>query len=119
MEKIEFPEIDEADLLGSAATEADFFGKSEPERKEAMNQKIPSPLKAIRLKCMECSNYSAYEVKHCPIQDCNLYAFRLGKNPNIKKRMLTPEQRETLADRFKKKPTGQLMPSPASDSATI
>ena len=118
MKKMEFPEIDEADLLGSGAREEDFFKDSNKE-KQAMNQKILSPLKSIRLKCMECSNYSAYEVKHCPITDCNLYAFRLGRNPNIKKRELTPEQREALADRFKKKPTGQLTPSPAKETATI
>ena len=127
MEKIEFFEIDEADLLGSAvreedllaaaATEADFFKDSNKE-KQAMNQKTVSPLKAIRLKCMECSNYSAYEVKHCPITGCNLYAFRLGRNPNIKKRELSPEQRKALAARLQKKPTGHSLPSPASDSAT-
>lgn len=45
-----------------------------------------TPLKAIRLKCLDCSAGSRHEVKHCVIPDCPLYAFRMGKNPNIKNR---------------------------------
>lgn len=41
-----------------------------------------TPLKAIRQKCLECSCGSFNEVKLCPITDCALYDFRLGKNPN-------------------------------------
>ena len=99
MEKIEFPEIDEADLLGSAAREEDFFKDSNKE-KQAMNQKILSPLKAIRAKCLECSNGSFAEVRLCPIVDCNLYFWRFGKNPN-RKRELSPEQRQVAADRMR------------------
>ena len=137
MEKIKFPEINEADLFAAAATEADllaaaateadllaaaateedFFGDS-TKGEEAMNQKILTPLKSIRAKCLECSNGSFAEVRLCPIVDCNLYAFRLGRNPNIKKRELSPEQRKALAERLQKKPTGHSLPSPASDSAT-
>ncbi|MFZ1081962.1 MAG: hypothetical protein WAO19_08550 [Candidatus Kryptoniota bacterium] len=43
-----------------------------------------SPLKSIRLKCLECSNDSTSEVRNCVITDCPLYEFRLGKNPNRK-----------------------------------
>ena len=52
---------------------------------------IISPLKAIRANCLECAN-SANEVKLCPCTNCPLYAFRLGKNPHRKKRVLTDEQ---------------------------
>jgi hypothetical protein len=41
-----------------------------------------SPLKAIRLKCLDCSCGSSKEVKECPCDDCSLYVFRFGKNPN-------------------------------------
>ena len=58
-----------------------------------------TPMKAIRAKCLECSNGSANEVRLCPIPDCPLYEFRLGKNPNIKKRELTEEQRAELRER--------------------
>lgn len=37
-----------------------------------------TPLKAIRLKCLECSAGSHKEVTLCPITDCELYQFRSG-----------------------------------------
>jgi len=43
-----------------------------------------TPLKAIRLKCLDCCCGSRYEVKLCTCLDCTLYPFRFGKNPNIK-----------------------------------
>lgn len=41
-----------------------------------------TPIKAIRAKCLECSNYQPKEVRECIIPDCPLYPFRMGKNPN-------------------------------------
>ena len=43
-----------------------------------------TPMKAIRVKCLECSAGQAKEVRECLIHDCALYPFRLGKNPNRK-----------------------------------
>ena len=43
-----------------------------------------TPVKAIRAKCLECSNYQPKEVRNCLITDCPLYPFRMGKNPNRK-----------------------------------
>ena len=60
-----------------------------------------TPIKAIRAKCLDCSNGSAYEVKLCPIKRCPLYEFRFGKNPNIK-REYTDEQREEMRQRLMK-----------------
>jgi len=40
-----------------------------------------TPLKAIRKKCLDCSGYSKKEVRECPIIDCPLYPYRMGKNP--------------------------------------
>lgn len=45
-------------------------------------EKHITPLKAIRLKCLECSCGSAHEAKLCPAENCPLHPFRLGKNPN-------------------------------------
>ena len=45
-----------------------------------------TPLKAIRLKCLDCSAGSAKEVKFCQFEDCPLYQYRLGKNPYLKGR---------------------------------
>ena len=55
-------------------------------------------LKMIRQKCLECSNWSSSEVRKCPIPDCALYPFRLGKSGT--KRTLTEEQKEASRKRL-------------------
>lgn len=47
-----------------------------------MESKYTTPLKAIRLKCLDCCCGSAHEVRQCTAERCSLYPFRLGKNPN-------------------------------------
>jgi len=64
-------------------------------------RKIP-PLKAIRLKCLDCSAGSSNEVKLCVIPDCPLYPYRFGKNPYRKQRELTEEEKAILRERLKK-----------------
>lgn len=66
-----------------------------------MNDTITSPIKAIRAKCLDCSCNQINEVKLCPIENCPLYPFRLGKNPFYKRKM-TEEQRLAAAERLKK-----------------
>lgn len=51
-----------------------------------MEKKV-TPLKAIRAKCLDCCCGQSYEVKNCTAEDCPLYLFRFGKNPNIKYEM--------------------------------
>jgi hypothetical protein len=65
-------------------------------------KKITSPIKAIREKCLECSNYSNAEVRECPIKDCPIYPFRFGKNPYRTKRVMTEEQKKAAVERLKK-----------------
>lgn len=67
-----------------------------------MEEKRISPLKAIRLKCLDCSCGSSNEVKLCPVEKCPLYPFREGHNPNIPKREYTEEQRAAVRDRLAK-----------------
>lgn len=43
---------------------------------------LGAALKAIRLKCIDCSNHQTEEIANCPITDCPLYQWRFGKNPN-------------------------------------
>ena len=50
----------------------------EQKRKSA---KPLTPLRAIRLKCLDCSAGSAYEVRRCHITDCSLHPYRFGHNP--------------------------------------
>ena len=40
-----------------------------------------TPLKAIRAKCLDCSGRQPSEVRRCPIEDCPLFPYRLGRNP--------------------------------------
>jgi hypothetical protein len=40
-----------------------------------------SPLRALRLKCLDCCNESAQEVRLCTAVDCPSWPFRMGKNP--------------------------------------
>ncbi len=41
-----------------------------------------TPMKAVRVKCLDCSCGSFTEVEHCPVECCPLYPYRFGKNPN-------------------------------------
>ena len=43
-----------------------------------------TPLKAIRLKCLDCSAGSIREVTYCEMDDCPLYVYRKGHNPTLK-----------------------------------
>ena len=71
--------------------------------KEEFDQEVSentNVLRAIRLKCYDCSSYQSNEVKDCPVTTCPLYPFRLGKNPF--RRKLTEDEKRELIDRFKK-----------------
>lgn len=52
--------------------------KSKVLTKAGIVEKELTPMKAIRLKCLECSNWSPYEVKKCNITDCALHGYRSG-----------------------------------------
>lgn len=43
-----------------------------------------TPIKAIRLFCLECVGWSAYEVKDCTSKLCLLHPYRFGKIPGHK-----------------------------------
>lgn len=58
---------------------------------ETENEKRVTPLRAIRAKCLDCMCGSSNEVALCPSEDCPLFNFRYGKNPNIN---LSEEERE-------------------------
>jgi hypothetical protein len=46
--------------------------------------KAISPLKAIRLKCRDCTCDQREEIRLCTITQCPLYPFRLGHSPGRK-----------------------------------
>ncbi len=43
-----------------------------------------SPLRAIRLNCLECVCWAPSEVKNCTSKFCALFPYRLGKVPGHK-----------------------------------
>lgn len=57
-----------------------------------------SPLRALRLKCLDCCNGSAQEVRLCTAVDCPSWPFRMGKNPW--RRKLGQEERAALRARL-------------------
>lgn len=65
-------------------------------------KKITSPVKAIRVKCLDCMCGSANEVRECQLEDCALHPFRFGKNP-YHTRTLTDEQRAAMSERAKER----------------
>lgn len=46
-----------------------------------MSNKILTPLRAIRARCIDCCGGSYSEVRLCPCSDCPLFLYRLGKRP--------------------------------------
>lgn len=43
-----------------------------------------TPMKAIRLKCLDCCFGLPNEVTLCPATDCSLWPYRSGHNPKLK-----------------------------------
>ena len=46
-----------------------------------LNHARVSPLRALRMKCLDCCNDSAQEVRLCTAVGCPNWPFRMGKNP--------------------------------------
>lgn len=59
-----------------------------------------NPLKAIREKCIDCCCGNMAEVKRCTAEDCPLWRFRFGTNPDRKKRELTEQQKQAMIARL-------------------
>lgn len=58
------------------------------------------PLRAIRARCLDCAPEDAWQ-GNCGVEDCPLYPYRLGKNPNLqgkgRGRPFLPKKRATTA----------------------
>lgn len=61
-----------------------------------------TPVQAIRAKCLDCSGGNRAEVRLCPVSDCSLFPFRMGRNPNCRPRM----GKTTFPPRAVTKPAG-------------
>jgi len=89
-------------LINRTQKQIDDF--SDSQYREWMASLIPSitsPMKAIRIKCLDCQCGRKDQVKGCEDKECPLNPFRNGKNPFLKK-ILTDEQRKAIRDRFEK-----------------
>lgn len=62
-------------------------------------EKMLTPMKAIRAKCLDCCCWQQQEVRLCPATGCPLHPYRMGKNPN---RKVSEERREALAKHLEK-----------------
>ena len=40
-----------------------------------------TPVKAIRAKCLDCCCGQRGEVRLCPVHDCSLHPYRMGRRP--------------------------------------
>lgn len=61
---------------------------------------VTSPLKAPRAKCLDCCCHQTNEVKLCSAKACPLHPFRFGKNPYLKGRTMTEEERAAATARL-------------------
>lgn len=53
----------------------------EPEGVNKMQERV-SRSKAIRLKCLDCCCGQSAEVRRCPVTECALWRYRMGKEEN-------------------------------------
>lgn len=67
-----------------------------------MGEKI-TPLKAIKKHCLDCRFGNRKEVVACDDEDCNLYPFRIGKNPFRGKRELSEEEKKEMVERLRRR----------------
>ena len=47
-----------------------------------MDKPYKTPIKSIREKCVDCSCGSHKEIRLCPVTDCALYPYRMGRRPD-------------------------------------
>jgi len=73
-----------------------------PQERNLINGKVPKPVSEIRRFCIGCVGGSVNgrkplkQVRECPVVECPLHPFRMGKNP-FDKRNLTETQRKAKA----------------------
>ena len=47
-----------------------------------MDKLFETPIKAIRKKCLDCTCGQIVEIRECPIIECALYPYRMGRRPD-------------------------------------
>jgi hypothetical protein len=68
-----------------------------------MIKEIPKLLKAIKMRCLDCSAYSIFELKNCVCLNCPLYLWRTGELPQKTKlradRQKIPYKKSPVAEK--------------------
>ena len=44
--------------------------------------KISTPVKSLRLKCLDCTSNQPGEIRCCEILDCPCWPYRMGRRPS-------------------------------------
>ncbi len=65
------------------------------EELEAVGHRAISPMRALRLRCLDCCAGNDAEVRRCTVRKCPSWPFRMGTSP-WRKFKLTPAQKENL-----------------------
>ena len=47
-----------------------------------MDKPYKTPIKAMRAKCIDCCCGSNKEIRLCPVINCALYPYRMGRRPD-------------------------------------
>ena len=47
-----------------------------------MNKLFDTPIKAISKKCLDCTCGQLVEIRECPVINCSLYPYRMGRRPD-------------------------------------
>ena len=47
-----------------------------------MDKLYDTPIKAIRKKCLDCTCGQVLEIRECPVINCALYPYRMGRRPD-------------------------------------
>lgn len=100
----EEPQRRRCDDAPHAAQNAPAEPARTPEALRALGHQPEPVLRAIRRKCLDCSGGSHAEVADCVVRQCDLYPFRLGKNPwrppvSAAQRQASRRNAATLANR--------------------
>jgi len=47
-----------------------------------MDKLFTTPIKSIRKKCLDCTCGQIGEIRECPVINCALYPYRMGRRPD-------------------------------------
>ncbi len=61
-------------------------------------KQLTKVLKAVRERCLDCSAYSAYEVKKCVCRKCPLYNYRFGMLEIKEEKSLIKNEKQSKND---------------------